>query len=114
MLEFRCKHLKTVKTKSFVRIEFLTFDEIPENELMLINKMPGYLMFQEDKFSAEQEAIMKDKKYGMNEKGMRPSQLMRGTLLDVWIKHYSDQDKEEFYRMAIEKMITNLKKQYGV
>jgi hypothetical protein len=74
--------------------------------------MPGYLMFQEDKFSSEQEAIMKDKKFGMTEKGMSPSQLLRGTLLDVWMKHFPNQDKEEFYRNAMMAMIKKLRDEY--
>ena len=114
MLSFRCRHLKTIKTKTYTKVEFMTFDQVPENELMLINKMPGYLMFQEDKFSADQETIMKDKKFGMNEKGMSPSQLLRGTLLDIWVKNYPDQDKEKFYQMAMEKIRNDLKRRFGV
>jgi hypothetical protein len=64
MIEFRCRHRKTTRSKSLLKIEFFTMDHVPDEELALINEMPGYLMFQEDKFSHEQRDVMKNKKFG--------------------------------------------------
>jgi hypothetical protein len=114
MIEFRCRHRKTTRSKSLIKIEFFTLDHVTDEQLAEINEMPGYLMFQEDRFSHEQREIMKNKKFGLDEKGMSPSQKMRGVILDVWLKIGSTVDQETFYKDCMSVMTNSLKKKYGV
>jgi hypothetical protein len=114
MIEIRVRHQKTTKSKIQTKLEFVTMEEIPESEIQQIDKTPGYLFFKEDKFSQEQREIMKNKKFGMDDKGMRPSQKLRGKLMDIWEAKGSQKSFEQFYKDSIDHLIDNLSKKYGV
>lgn len=71
-------------------------------------KTDGFLTFSPDKLKAEVEAIMKNRKIGVNEEGKSKSELLRGRIYELWLKGYKSGTFESFYESKMDFFITGV------
>lgn len=96
-----------MKTKT--NIVFSTKDRIDELEMMQLPKTTGELLFNGNPFTAEVEAVMKNRKYGVDE-GKSKSQILRGVIYQLWSTGQIDCDNdEEAYNQKMDQIINHLK-----
>jgi hypothetical protein len=106
--------LKTVKAfKTGLKLSFfLPADTLQEDEKLIITQAQntmGWLTFSPDKLKAEVEEVMKNRKIGVEEEKMSPSELMRGAIYQYWTKVYRGHETfDEFYKKKMDGFITHI------
>lgn len=93
-------------------IFYIRNDKIEPDEYLRILQaegMNGWVTFSEDKLKAEVEAVMKNRKIGVNEEGKSKSELLRGKLFTLWQNCYQgDPDFEKYYNLKMEGFIKSV------
>lgn len=70
----------------------------------------GFMTFSPDKLKAEVEAVMKNKKIGINEEGKSKSEILRGTLFQYWqTASPGSKPFEEFYNEKMDGITNKIK-----
>lgn len=93
-------------------IFYIRNDKIEPDEYLRILQaegMNGWLTFSEDKLKSEIEAVMKNRKIGVNEEGKSKSELLRGKLFTLWQNCYQgDPDFEKYYNLKMDGFIKSI------
>lgn len=84
-------------------------EDLKINIIQALNS-EGWLTFSNNKLKTDVEAIMKNRKIGINEEGKSRSALMRGELYRFWLNGYKGKKSfEEFYEAKMDDYITRIK-----
>lgn len=103
---------KLISHNSLKTKENLTFSTKSEIDPLVLSQMlqsEGHLVFSVDQLKARVEAVMKNKKIGINENGFSPSQILRGALSQVWENTNTEVSFDDFYKAEMNKIIKHYK-----
>lgn len=98
MLKLKVKLKKVDYLKTETKFVFATKEELDELEVVQMENSIGYLVYNQDEISERAIQVMKDRKFGVPEDGMTPSQILRGKIWNLWNEKFRNtHDEEEFY-----------------
>jgi hypothetical protein len=106
-IEAKLTSYNSLKTRQ--NLTFSTRAEIDDLVLSQMMQSEGHLLFSVDELKARVEAVMKDKKIGINESGFSPSQILRGTLSKIWEDTSIEISFDDFYKAEMSKIIKHYK-----
>jgi len=105
VIEAKLERTSTLKTRT--NLTFSTKQQLNDLEILQTKGTVGHLVFSADPIKKEVEDAMRDRKIGINEYGMTPSQRLRGVL---WmLAGQDDVNYEDYYTSTMEKVIEHFK-----
>jgi len=112
MIIIKAKFEKLEKLTTKTKLVFSTNQRIPEVEYHQLILGDGFLAFNPDEYRARVQAIIKDKKIGINDLGQTPSELLRKTLFLVAEARGLAGNFEEFYEQEMQKIREHYQSKY--
>lgn len=86
ILEVKFKRTKILTSET--QLVFATKEDIDEMQLAQHQGSKGYLAFSVDEITEKTEAIMKDRRIGVDKTGQTRSQILRGNVWALWDKKH--------------------------
>lgn len=100
------------KLKTKTNLVFSTIEEVPKLEELQLIKAEGFLAFNPDEYRNQVLGILKNKRIGVDESKLTPSQKLRNTLYMIWQEKSSGVEFDVWYPLMMEKIISHYQEKY--
>jgi len=111
MILIKARFDKAEKLTTKKKLTFSTDVDITELEFLQSIGTDGFLAFNSDEFRSEVKEIIKNKKIGINDLGVTPSERLRKVLFLV-AESKGILDFEDFYKEEMDRIISHYQTKY--